>query len=457
MIIDKLNHSVKRYAMKDLTKGNIYKTFILFAIPMILANFLSQAYSTINVIMAGKLLGDGALGATGALSPFNTFINSIFWGYGMGLGIYVSHLFGAKDFVKIKSVIFSNFSLLSGILLVLSAVFLIFRYQIYAIFKVDPLILAECDRYFIIITLGRVFILFVANCVPVFNAIGDSAFPLYLSFLSATLNIAVGALAITVFGMGVEGLALGTVVAAIIITVIYLIKLSSVFKKMNVHSVKTPFTFSTIRETGGLAVSTMIQQSIMYFAGLLLSPMINGISGAASASYTVTLRIHDINASIYINSSKTVGSYTAQCYGAKKYHLIKKGLRVGILQSLLLVCPFILGCSLFATNVVALFYESNADPVAVGYTVTFLQYCLPFLVINVFANLFHNFFRGIGKMRLLLATTVTGSIARIIISALLIGPLGIYGYYVGWVLYWFVDAAVGAGLYFFGSWRKEIT
>ena len=46
--------------MKDLTKGNIYKTFLLFAIPMVLSSLLSQAYSTIDTIMAGKLLGDYA-------------------------------------------------------------------------------------------------------------------------------------------------------------------------------------------------------------------------------------------------------------------------------------------------------------------------------------------------------------------------------------------------------------
>lgn len=442
--------------MKDLTKGNIYKTFILFAIPMVLSSLLSQAYSTINVILAGKLLGDGALAATGALSPFATFVNSVFSGYGMGIGIYVSHLFGARDFSRIKQVVINNFMLLSAILLVLSGFFLLFRYEIYEFLNVDPLIIDECNRYFIITTLGKVFILFGTYCVPVLNAIGDSTFPLYLSFLSATLNVGVGVLAITVFGMGVEGLGLGSVVAAMVVTVIYLFKLASVFKKIGVSKVKVPLSFEIIRDTGRYAVSTMTQQSIMYFAGLILSPMINGIGGAASASCTVTLRIYNINAAIYINSSKTVGNYTAQCYGAKKYHLLKKGMGVGILQGLVLVSPVLLASCLFAPTVAGIFYGADADPASVGYTVTFLQFCLPFLFCNVFANLFHNFFRGIGKMKLLLATTISGSVARILISALLIGPFGIYGYYAGWVLSWVLDAAVGAGLYFFGSWKSQL-
>ena len=105
--------------MKDLTKGNIYKTFLLFAIPMVLSSLLSQAYSTIDTIMAGKLLGDSALAAIGALSPFETFVNSVFWGYGMGVGVYVSHLFGAGAHEKLKQVIVNNFRFAFSLLFLL--------------------------------------------------------------------------------------------------------------------------------------------------------------------------------------------------------------------------------------------------------------------------------------------------------------------------------------------------
>jgi len=442
--------------MKDLTKGNIYKTFLLFAIPMVLSSLLSQAYSTIDTIMAGKLLGDNALAATGALAPFATFINSVFWGYGMGLGVYVSHLFGAGAYVKIKQVIVNNFRFIFSLLLLLSGVFILFRWEIYGLLKIDPAIIPDCNRYFVITTAGKVFILYMSFSVSVFNAVGDSAFPLNVSILSAVLNISIGAMGILLLHMGIEALAWSTVLSAAICSGAYWLRLRSVFKKMQVLAVKTPIRFLEIKEASRFSVSTMTQQSVMYFAGLILSPMMNGIGGAASASYSVSLKIYNINAAIYINSSKTVGSFTAQCYGAKKYHLLKKGVRVGALQTLVLVMPVLLACCLFARPVTSLFYAKDANPEAVQYTVMYLRYFLPFLTCNIFANLFHNFFRGIGRMRALLMTTIAGSVAQIIISAILIGPFGIYGYYAGWVLSWIADGAVGAGIYFFGSWRKAL-
>ena len=442
--------------MKDLTKGNIYKNFILFAIPLVLASLLSQAYTTIDVIMAGKLLGDEALGATGAISPFSTFINSVFWGYAMGVGVYLSQLFGAKNYEKIKQVLLSNLILYCTVLMTICVLFVIFRYPIYEFLKVDPEIVDECNSYFVVITLGKVFILFGTFCVLACHAFGDSTFPLVMSSLSAVLNIVVSAFCVMRLDTGVEGLAYGSVFAGMVVAAMYIWKLRSIFKKMGVLGVKTPFRFGTIRDAGKYALPTMFQQSVAYFAGLVLSPMVNDLGSMASASYTVTLRIHDLNANLYIHSTKTLGSYTAQCYGAKKYHLLKKGLRVGFLQSLLFALPAILTSILFAPQVAGLFYGTDADPVTVGYTVYFLRYCLPFIFIAIIANVLHNFFRGIGKMKSVLAMSMAGSAIRILVSALLIGPYGIYGYYVGWMSTWFLDAGVGLVLYFFGKWKKEI-
>lgn len=440
--------------MKNLTNGNIYKTFLLFAIPMVLAGVFSQCYSVVNTILAGKLLGDGALAAIGSVAPLETFLNSIFWGYGSGVGIYVGQLFGAGNYRHMKRVIVSNYLFLSAAVVGVSACLLLLRYPIYSFLQVDLLLLENCNRYFLISTAGRVIVLFSINCIYVINAMGDGVFPLWMSLVSTTLNITVGVVSITQFGLGVEGLALGNVVSSAVVGALYLWKLSRFFKKVGLNRREGSFSFRAVGETCRYSVSTMVQQSVMYLAGLTLSPMVNGIGSAASASYTVSLKIYDISAAVYQNSAKTVGSYTAQCFGAKKYGLIKRGLVVGFVQNLLFVAPFLLVSSLLARPVAMLFFAADASPLAVDYTVAFAQYCIPLLVLNIVANLFHNFFRGVGYMKALLVTTITGSCARIVISWLLIQPFGIYGYYAGWVLSWLFDGAACVLIYFFGKWRR---
>lgn len=440
--------------MRDLTKGNIYKTFILFAIPMVLSGLLSQGYSIVNTIIAGKLLGDGALAVIGSVSPLNTFIDAVFWGYGTGVGVYVAHLFGGKKYMDMKSVMINNYVFLSLSGMLISLFVIIFRGAIYDLLNIEKSMISDVNGYFTILMLLKPIMLFAVNCVYCINAMGDSRFPFFMSLISSVTNVSLGIFFITVFNMGVEGLACASALSYFIVVIFYIIKLRKSYKILGVLGEKIKFSFSVIKNTCRYSVFSMLQQSVMYVVGFLLSPMVNSIGVAASASYTVTLRIYNVNSTIYENSGKTTGSYIAHCYGSKQYHLLKRGVRVGFLQNIALLAPMLLVCASFPNVVAGLFYTKGASPESVQYTVDFMRFCLPLIVSNVVANLFHNFFRGIGDMRALFITTFMGSLARLIIGWLLIKPYGIYGYYVAWVSSWLIDGLVGIIIYRFGSWRK---
>ena len=51
---------------KDLTQGNVTKTMLLFALPMILGNLLQQFYNIADSFIVGRFLGSGALAAAGS-------------------------------------------------------------------------------------------------------------------------------------------------------------------------------------------------------------------------------------------------------------------------------------------------------------------------------------------------------------------------------------------------------
>ena len=100
--------------MKDLTRGNIYKTFILFAIPLVLSGVLSQCYNLIDTVIAGKFLGDNGLAAIGCTAAFISFSSSIFWGYAAGASIHIAALFGARKYRDIKAAVYHNLGTLTA-------------------------------------------------------------------------------------------------------------------------------------------------------------------------------------------------------------------------------------------------------------------------------------------------------------------------------------------------------
>ena len=81
---------------KDLTRGPITKSLIMFTVPMVMGNFLQQLYNIVDTIIVGKYLGQNALAAVGSSYTLMVFITSIILGLCMGSGALFSILYGKK-------------------------------------------------------------------------------------------------------------------------------------------------------------------------------------------------------------------------------------------------------------------------------------------------------------------------------------------------------------------------
>lgn len=51
---------------RDLSKGSVVKSMLLFAIPMILGDLLQQCYNIADTLIVGQFLGEKALAAVGS-------------------------------------------------------------------------------------------------------------------------------------------------------------------------------------------------------------------------------------------------------------------------------------------------------------------------------------------------------------------------------------------------------
>ncbi len=103
---------------RDLTRGKIGKSILLFSISMILGNLLQQFYNIVDTYIVGKYIGSNALAAVGSSYTLMTFLTFIIIGLCMGSGILFSMYFGAKKYEKIKmSLILTIVSLGTRVLL----------------------------------------------------------------------------------------------------------------------------------------------------------------------------------------------------------------------------------------------------------------------------------------------------------------------------------------------------
>lgn len=441
--------------MTNLTKGNTFRTFFTFGIPLVFSGLLSQSYNIIDTMIAGKCIGEDGLAAVGGTAGLIQLTSAFMWGYSSGFCIYVARMFGDQNYSGIKRCILYNLLTLLAACLLIGGGMLLLRGQIFDILNVEAVLMWETSLYFTIYISGLYFIILNDCFMKIFNAIGDSKMSLYMSCLAAVLNVSGNLLAVSVLKLGVLGLALASVLSAALVDFCYYLRLLHIFREMKVRHLSVGFDPTVLRNSFGYAVPTSLQQITMYFSSAAVFPYVNAIGTAATAAYTVVMKLFDINACMYQGASMTVGNYTAQCIGSHKHDQLGRGLAVGAALAASCLVPALILCAIFPEQISMLFFERHANGEAVGLVILFMRFYLPFLVLNLINNLFHAFYRGVRATGLLLLVTFVGAASRVAATILLAPQTGMNGIFSAWVISWAVEASVTLILYFTGAWKSH--
>ena len=80
-----------------MTEGSIWKSILLFSVPLILGNLLQQLYNTADSIIVGNFVGSNALAAVGSSGSPIFLLIGFSQGIAVGAGVVVAQYLGAKD------------------------------------------------------------------------------------------------------------------------------------------------------------------------------------------------------------------------------------------------------------------------------------------------------------------------------------------------------------------------
>ena len=170
---------------RDLTKGPITKTMLLFAFPMILGNLFQQFYNVTDTLIVGKFLGADALAAVGSSYTLMTFLTSILLGLCMGSGAVFSIRFGERNQEKLKNSIFVSFVLIGAAAVVLNiAVFCLLDPILYLL-QVPGEIYSLMREYLWMIFWGITATFLYNYFASLLRAVGNSLVPLLFLVVSA--------------------------------------------------------------------------------------------------------------------------------------------------------------------------------------------------------------------------------------------------------------------------------
>lgn len=315
---------------RDLTKGNITKTIILFVLPMMAGNLLQQFYNIADTLIVGRFLGSNALAAVGSAYTLMTFLTSILLGLSMGAGALFSIYQGQGDTQRLKAAVLHAFGLIFVIAAVLNVGVYLFIDPIMAFLHVPKQVYPLMRDYLWIIFAG-VGAAFLYNFFAgLLRAMGNSSVPLIFLSISACLNIGLDLLFVLVFGWGVKGAAGATVIAQYAAGLG--ITLYTFIRCKNFLPSRTDLRWNghILREICSLSILTCVQQSVMNFGILMVQGLVNSFGPSVMAAFAAAVKIDSFAYMPVQDFGNAFSTFIAQNYGAKKEDRIRAGIKSAV-------------------------------------------------------------------------------------------------------------------------------
>jgi len=444
---------------EKLYEGNMRKKYLLFAIPLILSALLSQSYNFINSMMIGKFIGSAAFAATAVTADLIEFVNSIFFGYLTGVGIYVSVLFGKNEYEKMLNVIKVNF-LISGVFaVIISFVCNVFCEQIFDVLNVNDEIYKDAQIYFKTYALGYMVFQFNWGFTYIANGMGLTKIPLLISVITGVINVGLNYLFLSVLDKGIGYSALSTVISSGFTTIVYVYIYVKLFKNMGVDLGGIKINKEVLKGSADYGTPSMLQQMAMYACAALVSPLTNTCATAALSGYAVANKARSLILVIYQNSSKANTTFIAQAMGAGEIKKIKKGIKIGITQGLVFFIASLSLFMIFAKQFTALFLDPVEDAESFLVSINTIRFLFPLIIFNVFNNLFHGIFRAVGSGTLMVISTLIYAISYVvyafILFALLPYELRIYAVHLALSGAYITELIYATIVFVTGKWKSK--
>ena len=440
---------------RDLTKGPVIRSMLLFAIPMILGDLLQQCYNIADTLIVGQFLGRNALAAVGSSFALMTFLTSIILGLCMGSGALFSMCFGQRDEKTLRENLCASFFFIAFVTVLLNILAFVCLDGLSTFLRVPEEVWGDMREYLLVIFMG-IPAVFLYNYFAAFlRAIGNSVIPLAFLAVSAGLNIVLDLWFVIGLSRGAAGAAEATVIAQYLsgvgIAVYTLMRFSQVRSIWELRRLRR----ERIREIISFSTLTCVQQSVMNLGILMVQGLVNSFGPVVMAAFAAAVKIDAFAYMPVQDFGNAVSTFIAQNYGAKESSRIRSGLKSAVCISMAF-CVIIsaLVCT-FAKPLMALFVDAGEAGIIME-GVRYLRIEGAFYCGIGCLFLLYGLYRALGKPGMSVVLTVLSLGTRVALAYLLsaIPAFGVNGIWwsvpIGWAL------ADLVGLLYYKARKREL-
>lgn len=405
----------------ELTEGPIGKQLLKFFFPIMFGTFFQQLYNTIDAIVVGRYVGSDALAAVGGSSGMIVnLIVGFFVGLTAGASVIVSQFFGSGDRKKVNQSIHTiyAFSILGSIIISIIGYYL--APDMLDILKTPADIYDDSLLYLRVFLIGIIFIFIYNTGSSLLRALGDSRRPLIYLIVCCMINIVLDILFVVVLHMGVLGVAIATLIAQAVSSVLVTIALLRSPDLCDFSLREIRIDWNTLKTQLYIGFPGGVQSSMYSLSNLILQTAVNSIGTNAAAAWTAVGKMDAIYWMIGGSLGTAITTFVGQNYGAGKMERVHKSVRIGLGMYFVFAVVVVTILMTFQHPLFSIFTDNEAVLEIACITFSIMA---PFYILFSFIEIYSCALRGMGDVVIPMIMTMLGICGFRIIWSLFVVPI----------------------------------
>jgi putative MATE family efflux protein len=404
----------------DLTEGKVLSVITSLALPIMGSSFLQFANNLIDMLWVGRL-GSDAVASIGSASFFVLLgysINSIVV---IGTGIKVAHAVGEKNETAVKKYINAGLILNLVLAIIYSLILIIFGHQLIGFLNLNNQTV-EKDAYLFLAISGPIVFFTFYNFLyaRIQGSFGNNKTALKINSIGIIINIILDPVFIFGFKLGVSGAAIATLIATIIMFLLFKIKSRGTIE----YKKKLGIDYLKVKEILRLGFPMAFQRVLFTLINIILAKIVAQYGSNAIAAQKIGVQIESISFMIIGGLNGAIASFTGQNFGALKYNRIKQGYKATIVIGIIYSGTIAIMFWIFPEPLTRIFVSEQET---VNIAMSYLQIIAFSMVFSAIEMVTNGLFTGVGKPKIPSIISIIFTALRIPIALILTKYIGAEG------------------------------
>lgn len=442
----------------DLSKGNVVKQLILFALPFLVSNIIQSCYNVADMLIVGNFSGTVSMSGVNIGGQVTFILTNIVVGLCTGGTVLIAQYLGAQKREDMQKAVATLMTTLICSAVIITVISLLLKNQILTWIQTPAESFEEASRYLTVTLTGIIFIFGYNVLSAIMRGMGDSKRPFYFVLVACVTNIILDLVLVAGLKWGAFGAAAATVISqalSMILCIIFMVKNGFVFdfkpSSFKVHKRQLGLIFK-------IGTPAAIQNGVTSFSFLIITALVNSIGGVnASAAVGVVGKFNGFAIMPAVAMGSSISTMCAQNVGAGQWDRVKKTCRVGTIIAVVCSYSIFVLVRIFPEDILRLFDSSNQEMIARGVEY-FSTFSFDYLLVPL-CFCFNGLFVATGHTTFTLVNSMMSALLLRIPASILFGSvlgMGIYGIGIG------APAASGGSLILIlwflisGRWKKNM-